>query len=57
MATLNVSMKQMNKWKCYEDNIDAFDMIVKNHGKFVTLTPDKYTHWLHEFNIFYTLTK
>ncbi len=57
MTSIKINMKQMNKWQVYEDNIAAFDAISKNKGNIVTLNPERYTHWLNEFNIFYTLTE
>lgn len=57
MAKLSIDMNQFkNKFKVYSDNVEVFESIERNNGKFTTFNAERYTNWLLEFNIFYTLT-
>lgn len=57
MATLRINMKEFNaKFKVYSDNVTVYEVIKECAGKFTTSYPDRYTKWLNDFCIFYTLT-
>lgn len=55
-GSLSVNMNQMNKWKVDQDNVQRYDTIMSNKGKFQTLDTRPYEEYLNEFGIFYTKT-
>lgn len=60
MTLIKINMPQLRKkWKVYADNVDAFESILATQGSFFCMDDrvERYTKWLNEFNIFYTLTK
>ena len=55
MYQININMKQMYKWKVYQDNVTWFENIIIRKGKIITINAQPYIEWLNEFNIFYTM--
>ena len=57
MGTFVINMSQcFEKFNITADNVDLYENIVRNNGKFFTLDPKPYFEWLNLFNIFYTYT-
>lgn len=54
-GTFHVNMRQMNKWRVYDENVRHFETIHKSGGVFFSLgNADSIRDWLDQFCIFYT---